>query len=115
MRDQLKQLLMVCVGFLALLVVFGWSEAWVYVLLPTVPLLASLYAMHWVTGSAYMWWYRFAVPWTAAAMAAVLLTPGSGKPFISTLAVLILSVVTLVILTNKVFLKYYRIARSSTD
>lgn len=115
MRDQLKQVLMVCVGLLALLAVFGWSEAWVYVLLPTVPLLASLYAMHWVKGSAYMWWYRFAIPWTVASMCAVLLTPSSGKPLVATLSVLILSILTLAILVQKVVLPHYRIALNAAE
>lgn len=113
-RDQLKWVLMACVGMLALLVLFGWSPTLAYVLLPMLPLLAAFYPMTWVEGSAYVWWYRFSIPWTVAAMAAVLVVPASGKPFVSTLAVLILSVITLVILINKVILKYYRIARSDT-
>lgn len=109
--EQLKPMLMACVAVLAVLALFGRWLSLVYVLLPTLPLLAALYPMDWVEGSAYVWWYRFSLPWTVAAMAAVLVTPASGKPFVSTIAVLILSVITLVILSNKVLLKYYRIAR----
>ena len=111
---QLRYILGGCVAVLTLLAMAGKWLSLVYVLLPTLPLLAALYPMDWVEGSAYVWWYRFALPWTVAAMAAVLVAPASGKPFVSTLAVLVLSVITLVILTNKVLLKYYRIARSET-
>ncbi|MBP9757131.1 MAG: hypothetical protein KBD06_00865 [Candidatus Pacebacteria bacterium] len=115
MRDrQLQYWLAGCVAVLAVLAMFGKWLSVVYVLLPTLPLLAALYPMTWVEGSASVWWYRFAIPWTVAAMAAILVTPAAGKPFVSTIAVLILSVITLVILTNKVVLKYYRIARSET-
>lgn len=111
MRGTLRQVLMACVAVIIILALFDRWWGIVYVLLPTVPLLASLFPMdEWVHGMAHEWWLRFAVPWTVAAMAIVAITPAAGKPFVSTLAVLVLSIVTLVILTNKVLLKYYRIA-----
>ncbi len=115
MRGQLKQVLMACVGLLALLVVFGWSAWLAYVLLPTGALLASLYAMHWVKGAAYLWWYRFAVPWTFASMCVILLTPSQGKPFVATLSVLVFSIITLIILVLKAIIPHYRIARTVSD
>jgi hypothetical protein len=115
MRGQLKHVLMACVGILALLVVFGWSDSLAYVLLPTLPLLAGLYAMHFVKGAAYLWWYRFAVPWTFASMCAVVLTPFAAKSVVATLAALVLSIVTLVILVQKVVIPNYRIARNPAD
>jgi hypothetical protein len=48
-------------------------------------------------------------------MAAITVTPFSGKPFVSTLAAIILSAVTLVVIWNKVLLKYYRIALSESN
>ncbi len=115
MKGQLRQVLMACVAVLAVFALFDRWWSIVYVLLPTVPLLASLFAMTWVNGTAYEWWMRFAIPWTAAAMAAITVTPFSGKPFVSTLAAIILSAVTLVVIWNKVLLKYYRIALSESN
>lgn len=115
MRGQMRQVLMVCVAVLA---VFALLDCWwglVYILLPTLPLLAAVYPMEWVQGPLYIWWYRFAVPWTVAAMALIAVVPSSAKPIVSTLAMLVVSVITLAILTDKVLLKYYRIVMSPTD
>ncbi len=123
MRDQLKWVLMACVGLLTLLWLFGggsFGQGLAYALLPTLPLLAALYAMQWVKGEAYRWWFRFAVPWTIASMCAVLITPTAvgkleAKSLVSTLAVLVLSTITLVILYKKVILPHYHIAQSKYD
>ena len=111
----MRQVLMVCVAVLAVLALFDRWWGIVYVLLPTLPLLAAVYPMEWVEGPLYIWWYRFAVPWTVAAMAVVAVTPAAGKPLVSTLAMLVISVITLAILTDKVLLKYYKIAQDPTD
>ncbi len=115
MRGQMKQVLVVCVAVLAVLVVAGWSEWLKWALVPAVPLLAALYAMHLVKGSAYIWWHRFAVPWTVASMCAVMIVPLTGKPFVATLSVLVLSILTLVILVRNAIIPHYRIARAVTE
>ncbi len=115
MKGQLNIVLMVCVGILAILTLSGWSRSTAYVLLPTLPLLASLWAMYWVKGSAYIWWNRFAIPWTIVSMLLVLLTPASGKPFIATCMAMVLSAITIVIVFYKFILPHYFIARSPSD
>ncbi len=114
MRGQLRQVLTVCVAVLALLALTGWSDWLMWALVPTVALLAGLFAMHWVKGSVYLWWHRFAIPWTIASMCAILITPMAGKPFVATLSILILSIITLVILIRNVIIPHYRIARTAT-
>ncbi len=111
MRGQLKWLLGVCAVVFALSMVFGWGSTLAYTLLPAAALLAGLYAMHFVKGFIYIWWYRMAVPWTAASMLGVLITPDSAKPLVSTILVLLFSIATLVILFRWFVLPHYRIAR----
>ena len=113
MRDRLTYWLMACVALLALLLMFADSavaRGLMYALLPAVPMLASLWAMHWVKGLAYIWWYRFAVIWTAASVCAVIIAPLSAKSAVAACAMVVLSAITLGIVFTRFIVPYYRIA-----